>query len=69
MIEWLGANRGLEPADAYLLCSTAANLRISEIVDAPNWLVSLHFPLDIFRPGVSHHAATSPMLQGARVLG
>ncbi len=27
----------------------AANLRISEIVDAPNWLVSLHFPLDIFR--------------------
>lgn len=33
MIEWLGANRGLEPADAYLLCSTAANLRISEIVN------------------------------------
>jgi acetamidase/formamidase len=49
MIEWLGVNRGLEPADAYLLCSTAANLRISEVVDAPNWLVSLHFPLDIFR--------------------
>ena len=49
MIEWLGTNRGLEPADAYLLCSTAANLRISEIVNAPNWVVSLHFPLDIFR--------------------
>ena len=48
MIEWLGENRGLEPADAYLLCSTAANLRISEIVDAPNWVVSLYFPLDIF---------------------
>ena len=36
-------------ADAYLLCSTAANLRISEIVYAPNWVVSLHFPLYIFR--------------------
>jgi len=49
MIDWLGANRGLDPADAYLLCSTAAHLRISEIVDAPNWVVSLHFPLGIFR--------------------
>ena len=48
IIEWLGTNCGLEPADAYLLCS-AANLRISEIVDAPNWVVSVHFPLDIFR--------------------
>ena len=48
-IEWLGTNRGLEPADAYLSCSTAANLRISEIVDAPNWVVSLHFPVDVFR--------------------
>lgn len=49
MIEWLQANRGLGASDAYLLCSTAANLRISEIVDAPNWVVSLHFPLGIFR--------------------
>ncbi len=49
MIDWLGAERGLDPADAYLLCSTAANLKISQIVDGPNWLVSLHFPLAIFR--------------------
>jgi acetamidase/formamidase len=48
MIEWLGNHRGLDAADAYMLCSTAGNLRISEIVDAPNWVVSLHFPLDIF---------------------
>ncbi len=49
MIEWLGANRGLEPADAYLLISAANSLRIPEIVDAPNWIVSIPLPLDIFR--------------------
>jgi acetamidase/formamidase len=49
MIEWLGNYRGLDAADAYMLCSTAGHLRISEIVDAPNWVVSLHFPLDIFQ--------------------
>lgn len=30
--------------DAYLLCSLGGDLRISEIVDAPNWVVSMHLP-------------------------
>jgi acetamidase/formamidase len=30
--------------DAYMLCSTCADLRISEIVDQPNWVVSFYFP-------------------------
>jgi acetamidase/formamidase len=30
--------------DAYMLCSVAGDLRISEIVDMPNWIVSFYFP-------------------------
>ncbi|MGH8868142.1 MAG: acetamidase/formamidase family protein [Actinomycetes bacterium] len=33
---------GLARVDAYLLASVAADLRISEVVDAPNWVVSAH---------------------------
>jgi acetamidase/formamidase len=35
---------GLDPVDAYLLLSLVGELRISEIVDVPNWVVSLHVP-------------------------
>ena len=35
---------GLDPIDAYLLLSLTAELRVSEIVDAPNWVMSLHVP-------------------------
>ena len=40
----LTAARGLSPADAYMLCSVCGDLRISEIVDAPNWVVSFYLP-------------------------
>ena len=32
MIDWLGREHGLEPAQAYLLCSVAVDLRVHEIV-------------------------------------
>jgi len=48
MIDWLGREHGLAPADAYMLCSVAVDLRISEIVDMPNYLVTAHCPLAIF---------------------
>jgi acetamidase/formamidase len=48
MIEWLGREHGLEPVQAYLLCSVAVDLRISEIVDVPNYVVTAHCPLDLF---------------------
>ena len=48
MIEHLGKRYGLSPEDAYLLCSVACDLRISEIVDAPNWVVSFYLPLKLF---------------------
>jgi formamidase len=47
LIGWLGAERGLDPRDAYILCSLAADLKISQIVDQPNWGVSAYFPLSV----------------------
>jgi len=48
MIEYLGREQGLAPIDAYLLHSVACDLKISEIVDAPNWIVTSYCPLSIF---------------------
>lgn len=48
MIDYLGREHGMPPEQAYLLCSVAADLKISEIVDAPNWVVSVYLPLSIF---------------------
>ena len=48
MINWLGTHYDLEPSDAYLICSVAGNLHLSEVVDAPNWVVSMHMPLSVF---------------------
>ncbi len=48
MIDWLGREHGLSPIQAYLLCSVAIDLRISEIVDVPNFIVTAYCPLGIF---------------------
>jgi formamidase len=48
MIAYLGAEHGLTPEQAYVLVSVAVDLRLSEIVDVPNPLVSALLPLDIF---------------------
>mgnify|MGYP002336375755 CR=1 FL=1 len=39
---------GLSPEQAYVLVSVTGDLRLSEIVDVPNPLVSALLPLDIF---------------------
>jgi acetamidase/formamidase len=44
MIDLLSKRWGYRPVDAYMLCSVCADLRISEIVDQPNWVVSMYFP-------------------------
>jgi acetamidase/formamidase len=49
MIDWLAATHGLSRSEAYILCSEAADLKISEIVDAPNFIVSAYMPLNIFK--------------------
>jgi acetamidase/formamidase len=43
-VDLVSARSGLEPVDSYLLLSLVGELRISEIVDAPNWVVSVHIP-------------------------
>jgi acetamidase/formamidase len=49
LIDWLVVNHGLTPSQAYCLCSAAADLKISEIVDAPNWIVSCYFPQSVLK--------------------
>ena len=48
MIDWLTREHGLTRAQAYILCSAIVDLKISEIVDAPNWIVTAQIPLQIF---------------------
>jgi len=43
-IDWLCRTRNMPPEQAYMLCSVCGDLRISEIVDRPNWVVSFYFP-------------------------
>jgi acetamidase/formamidase len=48
MIDHLVRERGFSREEAYIVCSVAADLKISEIVDAPNWIVSAFMPESIF---------------------
>jgi acetamidase/formamidase len=48
MIDLLSARYKLTPADAYMLISITSDLRITEIVDRPNFVVSLYFPRLVF---------------------
>ena len=48
MIDLLGKTHGLSAENAYMLCSVCGDLRISEIVDQPNWVVSFYLPRVVF---------------------
>ena len=48
MIDHLGRERGLSREDAYILCSLAGDLKITEVVDAPNWIVCCFIPDAVF---------------------
>jgi acetamidase/formamidase len=48
MIIYLVREHGLTREEAYILCSVAVDLKVSEVVDAPNWVVSAFLPLSIF---------------------
>jgi acetamidase/formamidase len=48
MIAHLTKHYSLTSHEAYALCSVTVDLRVSEVVDAPNWLISAFLPLDIF---------------------
>lgn len=48
MIDHLVGERGFTPQQAYAICSVAVDLKVSELVDVPNFVVSAFLPLDIF---------------------
>lgn len=48
MVEYLVAERGYSPAQAYAICSVAVDLRLSSVVNVPNFVVSAILPLGIF---------------------
>ena len=49
MIDYLVPEHNMTREQAYCLCGAAVDLKISEIVDAPNWIVSAYLPLSIFK--------------------
>ncbi len=48
MVDMLASRYNMTAVDAYMLVSTCGDLRISEIVDMPNWVVSFYFPRCVF---------------------
>jgi acetamidase/formamidase len=48
LIDHLVKERGLTREEAYVLCSVSADLKITQIVDAPNWTVSALLPEMVF---------------------
>lgn len=47
MIDYLVAEHGLTPEEAYVLCSLAGDLKIAEVVDVPHVLVAMHMPKSV----------------------
>ncbi|AEH38883.1 acetamidase/formamidase family protein [Halopiger xanaduensis] len=48
MIDHCHAERGLTREEAYILCSAAVDLKLNQVVNAPNWTVSAYLPEQIF---------------------
>ena len=48
MIDYVSSTYDMTPEQAYCLSGAAVDMKISEIVDAPNWIVSAYLPLSIF---------------------
>ena len=56
LLAWLEYERGLSREAAYVLMSVAAELRVSELVDIPNALVSAAIPLEVFEEDAARQA-------------
>ena len=48
LIQHVVREHGLSREEAYVLCSVCADLKISQIVDAPNWSVAAFLPEAVF---------------------
>src|SRR6185503_5454200 len=53
MIDHLVSEYNMNREQAYSLCGAAVDLKISEIVDGPNWIVSAYLPLSIYKQSKS----------------
>lgn len=51
MIDYLEAEHGISRDDAYVLASLAGDLKISETVDMPHYLVSMHISKEVLERG------------------
>jgi acetamidase/formamidase len=51
MIDLLAAHWGFSEVHAYLLCSVAMNLRLSQVVNEPMFTVSAAMPKRVLPPG------------------
>jgi acetamidase/formamidase len=51
-VAFLGTRYGLDRNEAYAVASVAVDLRIHEVVDAPNWVVGAFIPESIFAGGM-----------------
>ena len=47
MVDHIVNNYDVSGEDAYMLCSLVGDLKIAEVVDVPNMLVTMHFPKSI----------------------
>jgi acetamidase/formamidase len=50
MIERLWTDYDLSRVEAYMLCSVLVDLKINEVVNTPNWVVSAHVPEEPLSP-------------------
>ena len=48
LTKYLVRSWSLSQEEAYVLCSVAAHLELTEVVNRPNWVVSASIPLNIF---------------------
>ncbi len=48
LLVWLQAEKGLTRVEAYMLAPVAASLRMTEVVDMPNFAVACSIPLSTF---------------------
>jgi formamidase len=48
MIDYLVKEHGLTREQAYILCSVAVDLRVGQVVDVPNFIVSAVLNMDVF---------------------
>ena len=48
MIDYIVREHGLTREQAYILCSVAVDLRVGQVVDVPNFIITAVLNLDVF---------------------